>query len=213
MNFAQLKQSILNNVNDPSGDLFSDEKIVLYINNALRDIYQVLLNRSFYLNRKTVTVSFVAGTQTVLLPTDFLKPIFVKDKESGFNIDIKTEREAIDARVPCVYFTRTVSGTPQVETRYIGWYEVPSSGFDVIVNYAPYITLFADIPQQSDFLLDIPENHHNVIVYKATILILGQDIHNIEFWQNQYNEAMQGLIESFTEDQQGQTVTDVMEDY
>jgi len=93
---------------------------------------------------------------------------------------------------PVVYFTRQ----PNPSSTYADWYlnfaYDPKASMTLQVYYAPQLSvLFED----GDAPTEVPENHHELIVIRATIMCLSQAGKDVTPWMQQYVELRQ-MMES-----------------
>lgn len=112
-----------------SNSRWTDEAIVEYLNNAVSRYFGEVIQNSEGLFQKRTTLSTVAGTATIALPTDFFEIVAVKKKEG-------------DAYIPLVYDTGREDIDDDASNGGSGFYR-PSyyiNGTDLVLNPVPSST-------------------------------------------------------------------------
>jgi len=219
MNLKALKAEVQLNIDDPNNELVADDNLRLMINRGIRKVWKELIKNGIYLKKRYIPLSFVTGTQEVVIDTldNVAKIVCVLDEDEN-RLDIVEQEFALKSTVPVYYVLRgtTIVGVPAGSNKrndMLGYYMVPNGNFDVNLVVCDKPDEFSSSSASSEVLVDIPEDHHDCITTWATIQILAKDEEDITFWVNQWNEQISDLVASVgMENKNDQSVVDIYGD-
>ena len=202
MTFDEMETSIRLKIDDLDKTRFTDSvPIRLSLNEAYRHLYREIVRRNIYTLVKEEALTFTSGTQEkAFTATDIQKVIHVEDA-SKTPIPVYSEELSKISGTRSVYVRRNTS-TPgdspasRTTSYSLGYYIKPGSNLSVCVRYIPRVAIFPDNPQGTTEINDIPEEHHDVIVLYAILLLLGADEDNARYWTGMYQNAFDSMIES-----------------
>ncbi len=205
MTYGEMITSIRIKIDDVHKTRFSNnEPLRLALNEAIQHIYREFVRHNIYTSVVETTVEFTSGNQEIEFATsernNIQRLVHVRDAEF-VPISIYAEEFSKRSSIRSVYLKRKItsivgSENKKEERLSLGWYICPSSTFTVTVQYIPKIVEFTLDVVDSDFIEIIPKEHHDVVVLRAAVLLLGVDEDNSSFWFGIYRETMQSMIES-----------------
>jgi len=223
MNIGEMKDSIRFKVDDLKSTRYQDPHLLNAINEAFKHVYRELIRQNTFTDVLSTTVDFISGSQeiefTALANVRLQKIIHVQDA-NGFPIPIYSEALSKRSDVRSVYVKRilkTISSPPESKASFIslGWYVCPSSSFTITVIYAPRLLDVSANASNATVIDNVPTEHHDVVVLRAVILLLGTDEDNARLWVSLYQEALTSMKESieFNNDETDTVVDLQTEDY
>lgn len=181
---TEMRTQIRFNLNDENDTLFTDVQLMLGINAAIRKLYLELLKLDICFNKTTTTLTFTAENQFIDLPSPFSKLFLVTYEDSKVPIQIMTQAEAENQAFDAVF-------------RYnykLGWFRIPSSSIKVIIFYAPGPTKL-ELEDNTE-PMEIPPEYHDVITTLATVMMLGSDEDNVQFWNSIFEREFATMMET-----------------
>lgn len=216
MNFGDMKESVRLKVDDLKKSRFTDKQIRLAINEAYSHVYRELIKQNTFTDVRSATVDFTSGNQEVAfdlsIALNFQKVIHVQDSNSN-PIPIYSEALSKRSDVRSVYLKRTTFGTVQ-EILKIGWYICPNSNFTLTIEYLPKFIGFSTHSEDTNTLETVPQEHHDVVVLRATLLLLASDEDRAQIWFAIYNDALTSMKESIElSNDEVDTVVDLQTEY
>lgn len=202
MTFDELETSIRMKIDDEDKTRFTTSTpIRLSLNEAYRHLYREMTRRNIYTLVKEENLTFTADTQEkAFTTTDIQKVIHVEDVDK-FPIPIYSEEMSKRSNERSVYVRRNTA-TPGGDaasrtTSYsLGYYIKPGAALEVCVRYIPRVAIFPSTITGTTEINDIPEEHHDVIVLYAILLLLGADEDNAKYWTAIYQNAFDSMMES-----------------
>lgn len=212
MNQVQMRKALQINVNDIRGSRFDTETCRILLNQSIQHIWNDLINKKRYYNRKSININFTTE-QEIDAANDIQKILIIKD-EDGNVIDIVDEDTVRYTDIkPAVYVIHKVlsSGGPATGTMVrLGWFEIPTSSFTLTVDYIPLVSQFSEMtPNDSEVIFDIPLQYHLLIPSWATVIALAGDEKSVDYWSSIYDRQMQQIIESGSYKPEPKEVTNV----
>jgi len=202
MTFDELETSIRLKIDDEDKTRFTTSTpIRLSLNEAYRHLYREMVRRNIYTLVKEETLTFTADVQEkAFTAIDIQKIIYVEDTQKT-SIPVYSEELSKQSDVRSVYVRRntaTPGGDPASRTTSysLGYYIKPGSALEVCVRYIPRVSIFPSTVSGTSEINDIPEEHHDVIVLYAILLLLGADEDNARYWTGMYQNAFDSMMES-----------------
>ena len=201
MNILEMREAIQLNIDDTSGDLHDKNQLNNILIRAYNHIYRKVIGANDSPTTVSVSLTFSANvrelfifdnTTTAISPSNLQRAIFCRDA-NGFEIPILDFEASLKSQQPSVYARRSVTSDSR-EVHILGYYVIPTSSFTVTLDYIPKIAnSFAGIEDTSTIEL-VPAEHHDVIVNYATMLALGKDEINSQFWFGMYTESVRDML-------------------
>lgn len=189
MNLGDFRTSIRLKIDDINSTRFSNDEIRIILNEALQHVYRELIRNNIYTNKAQDTVTFIAGTQEIALPTDLQKLLYVQDA-GGSRIPIIEETYSRGAKERSVYIRDTG------KTKSLGFYLCPSSGFTLTITYQIRTTTFLTGDGDAVEINFIPPEHHDVVVLYTVVLLGATDEDISPSFIALYSNALASMIES-----------------
>lgn len=209
MTSTEMRGILLDRFNDPGQALYTNTVLQRLLNQALRQISNVLIASKIYINKKSIDVTFISGSQEIVLTSTSLdlwpleRILYVLD-EDKINIPVYEEEFSKLSDTPSCYLKRHINDTPLIggqTTDYrLGWYREPTETFILTVYYLAQIPAFQTVGIIQEVINDIPSQIHDVIVDCATYLgwankgLRQELLPTIQFWKQQYEEGLQIAI-------------------
>ena len=197
MNYGELKDSIRFKVDDLRGTRFTTEQIRLAINESYKHVYRELIKQNTFTAVKSTEITFVSGSQEITFDFDVSlvvqKIVHVQDS-NGFPIPIYSEALSKRSNVRSVYLKRFDSDGK--EALKLGWYVCPTSTFTLSLEWASTFTDFTKAVRNIDASGFVPQEHHDVVVLRATLLLLATDEDKAQIWFPIYMDALNSMKES-----------------
>lgn len=205
MNIEDIKTSILLNIDDPKGDLFTDDQLNLLIKRGFNHIYNKMISCNINPNVTSREITFAANQQEVLvgltgassgtdiIVSDLQKPLYCKDSD-GLKIPILDMETSLNSEQRSVYIRRNFTNNRR-EEHYLGYYITPSASLTVTLYYIPKIVDdFSSINPQS-IIEFVPAEFHDVVINYITMLCLGKDNMKVQFWMDIYKESLSDMLD------------------
>lgn len=204
MNLQSLRQLILENagVRLRLGALHFDH----LINRAVEHVVNIveLSSQLYNMADSALSVSVVSGTQDYeLSPSSVIRKVLHAERTDVGNtpitcsiIDFRRKNEYGASQLgssslggsvtrPTIYFTRRAEDGKW----HLGIPYDPGGSMTIDVYYAPQI---AELSEEADVPVEVPEQHHELIAVRATIVALAQvPGGDPSFWMSQYAELRQ----------------------
>jgi len=202
MNIGELKQSIRFKVDDLKSTRFSDEHLKNAINESYKHVYRELIRENIYTDLLSDDVTFTSGNQEVkfsaIATKEIQKIIHIQDVNEN-PIPVYSEAFSKRSNTRSVYLKRILRITllvGRVSEIFLGWHVCPSSTFTLTVIYLPRLLDLSPGLSDDAVIDNVPSEHHDVVVLRAVILLLGTDEDNARFWVQLYREALISMKES-----------------
>ena len=195
---ANIKDQLLAQLDDSSQTFFTDAKLLLLLNEAVKFILNEQSQFGQYFRTKQAEISITSGTSEYIL-TNATAAVFTNDP---FRKAILIERTDSDRRQQgtIIRFDQRNNWNkrwfqPVVYFRYEDgdWYLVfaykddPQEAMTLTLTYAP--TPVALTGDASEFE-DVPDDYINFLLLRATFMGLGGEKNADKFWATQYSEAL-----------------------
>ena len=197
MDFAAQKTMLSMNLDDKNHEYYLEEPdLRILLNASYQHIYNQLMQRDIFTKKTSQTVSMISGIQEVALasPNTIHKIIYVEDTDN-IPIPIYKKEYARRSNVRSVYVAEYATpGSPSNRVLKLGWYQKPTSNFDLTVDVAEKIGQYAVGAVSTYTIDDIPPEYHNVIILYATILGVGKDEDNIQTWVTLFQAEFDAMI-------------------
>ena len=208
MNFGQLKESIRFKVDDIKRTRFTDEQIVQALNEAHQHVYRELIKQNTFTDVGSFDIEFTSAAQETIFPFDSDSPsatfgagvqkiLYVQDS-SGNPIPVYSEVLSKRSDIRSVYVRRRILwiGSGNQTRMYLGFHVCPTSTFTFTVFFVPTAFDFAVGSEDTHQNNRIPREHHDVVVLRATILLLASDEDKAQTWFAIYADALQSMKDS-----------------
>lgn len=204
MTYKELIDSIRFKVDDEASTRFTAEQLRLAINEAYKHIYRELIRHSAFSDVQSTTVDFVSGSQEIAFDAgisgNIQKILHVRD-DSNVPIPMFSEELSKRSGTRSVYFRRTLVSTPadantRTEKLFMGWFVCPSGTFTITVLYKPKMFEFSSSVFDSSRNDAVPSEHHDVVILRSVVLLLGVDEDFSNLWFNLYQEALKSMVDS-----------------
>lgn len=205
MTLAELKAQVLENVGHKHN--LGDARLIRIINRCVEHVTNLveLQYKPYNITLTPATVSVVSGTLEYKVgdvTTLMIRKIVHAERTDATSnpvdchiIDFRTKNQLTVSAAglrslgrssgPLIYFRRVPTGD-----WYLGFPSDPRQTMTIKVYYAPAVTALATdtgVPRE------VPENHHELISTRATILLLSQLSMDTKMWERQYAELRQML--------------------
>jgi len=191
MTYEEMATMTRLHIDDVHKTRFDDPQLLLFLNAALRKVWNELLGAGEQpvVSQATVTMD----AQVTDLAFTFHKLLSVQDvyKEP---IPIVSEEKARRSVRRCCFIRK---GTGTYDN--LGWYVDVTGSFDLTVQYIPNIPILTSAWTDTDnktTCLSIDEQYHDIVTIYAAILALGPYGVNVQTYQGLYADFKETLIAS-----------------
>lgn len=203
MNLTDARESLRVYLDDPRGDIYTDDKTILLLNQAIKRIYTKLLGIGYLYNPQTETVEFTSNTQEVALATtQRINRLWTARWNNGQDeLPIYSEKMSKLSETPSVYFNGG--------GKSVGYYRVPGSTFKIDISFATEPELFID--GDTDVTKVLPEDYWNVIILQACVYGAISDEDNLQGLMLLRDSEMEDMTNELISDPTH--VVDISHDY
>lgn len=204
-NLEQIREELRTNLDDETKTGWSDIKLTILINNALRWIVNIADSHDSFYRINSNTIAIVSGTNSYTLPTeDFLdirKILLIERDESnrrvaGKLVNYRQRNQNHTGRydkIGTFYMVHTVDNNGK-HTLSFAHKNDPTDSWTLLVSFAPAIKFLIN---NGDLVIDVNEEHVNTLILRATIMGYGGEKNVDSYWLAQYQDALQNSMESF----------------
>ncbi len=198
MNFGEMRDQLRAMLDDPDGDKIPDELARLFLNSAYRKLWRKCIKYNKYFNIATVDITFTDQQMVIddsTTPTRRIQKIILAVDSEGIPIPIKEKYESLHSEDRSIYTIRHRDSDGLLNYK-VGWYVEPTNSPVVTFTFVQRVTEFPKNVVAEHTIDDIPEEHHDVIVLLAAILIIGKDEEAIGVWGEMYRDGLEDMIDT-----------------
>jgi hypothetical protein len=209
--WTDVKDQLLQQLDDASQTAFTDAKLYILVNEALKFLLDEMFKFRQYFRSKEAEITVTSGTAEYALTSataavftndPYRRPILVERTDSDLRrkgtIIVKSQRNLRNVRwnEPIVYF-RYEDGD---------WYlcfaskDEPSQNMTLTLTYAPTALLLTSGNAATYTFEDIPDDYINLLLLRATFMGLGEEKNADQFWVRQYEEGLRQAKESWSDE-------------
>ena len=163
---------VRNNVEDPNADLYSVAAVEQAINESKDEVLSLVRIFTDQFPQSTTAVTFSVGTSEVALPSDFLEPLKLEYTPTGSSVAEKrrfVDFRRLDDSEDGAFSIRRVDEA----TAYLRRANTDSA-FSATLYYVPNVSDLTITTTTTTSFSFGPAPTNNLIVIKATVLLLSQ---------------------------------------
>lgn len=184
MTLKEMRDLIRLRIDDVRGIDYTDSQLLTLIQAAHRKVYTDFIRHRIYFNVTTTTLT--VSSQYTDLPNDLQKLLLVQFTDSkGSKYTVVTPEQGIQTALPTFF----IAGEQLVYNQEV------SDSFDVYITYVPKLTPIPSIGITDDYeIVQFPSQYQDLLVSWATVLALGKDEDNVQFWTSMYQKEFDDIV-------------------